>query len=388
MASGSVGERIVIVGGGIIGSSIAFHLAERGYTDVVIVEENLVGEGATAFATGGIRQQFSTRVNIRLAQDSIPFWSEFEDRIGSPLAFRQHGYLFLLSDPAVHADFQKSVALQRELGVQVETISPSQVSDLFPGTRTDDLLGATYTPLDGSASPTDALTGYLKAARRNGVIIEQRTSLRGLQYNTHGELTGVITSEGRIRCDTVIIAAGPQARRVGQRCGVDIPVYPHSRQAFATGPIPGLDGSMPLTVDMATGAYVHPEASGGVAIVGGNDRDVPSTDQARVDWTRVESLAEVITSRFPGLDDLEIIRGWAGLREMTPDDHAIVGPVESVPGLWVAAGFSGHGFMQSPAVGRAMAEWLIDGAPSLDISALSLSRFGQAAVPALETAVF
>lgn len=384
----TAGERIVIVGGGIIGASIAYHLTERGYTDVVIVEEHLVGEGATAYATGGIRRQFSTRVNVQLAQRSIPFWSQFEARTGAPLTFRQHGYLFLLSDPETYRGFQKSVALQRELGVTVETLGPDQVEDLFPGTRTDDLLGATYTPLDGSASPADALAGYLKVARANGVLVEQRTTFRGLQFNTHGRLTGVITSEGRTCCDTVIIAAGPQARQVGVRCGVDIPVYPHSRQAFATRPMNGLNGSMPLTVDMATGAYIHPEATGGVAVVGGNDRDAPSTDKAKVDWSRVESLAEALGTRFPGLDDLEIGRGWAGLREMTPDDHAIVGPVDAIPGLWVAAGFSGHGFMQSPAIGQAMAEWLIDGQPSLDLSPLSLARFDDATMPELETAVF
>lgn len=280
MAVGA-GERVVIIGGGIIGSSIAYHLTERGYTDVVILEENLVGEGATAYATGGIRQQFSTEVNIRLAQQSVPFWSEFEERTGSPLVFRQHGYLFLLSDAGSYADFEKSVALQRQLGVVVETLAADQVADLFPATRTEDLLGATYTPLDGSASPSDALNGYLKTARRRGVQVEQRTSFRGLQYDSHGTLTGVITSEGRTHCDTVIIAAGPQARRVGQRCGVDIPVLPHSRQAFATCPMTAVKGSMPLTIDMATGAYVHPEATGGVAVVGGNDRDVPSTEDRK-----------------------------------------------------------------------------------------------------------
>ncbi|MGI5281768.1 NAD(P)/FAD-dependent oxidoreductase [Nonomuraea polychroma] len=381
------GGRVVIVGGGVIGTSIAFHLSERGYRDVTVIERGLAGEGATAYATGGIRQQFSSRVNIELVRRSLPFWLDFAGRTGSPLDFRQHGYLFLISDPAMLAAFEANARLQRSLGVEVEVLDPHQAAELFPGIRTGDLAGATYTAGDGSASPSDAVAGYLRGARRQGVELRQRTEFLGLLTDAGGAVRGARTSAGDIEAELVVMAAGPQARAVGRLCGVDIPVSPHPRQAFATTPLDGLHGDLPLVVDLATGAYVHPEPAG-TAIVGGNDRDAPSRDVATVDWSRVDSLAAALWHRFPALDGLEIVRGWAGLREMTADDHAIVGPVHEVPGLWVAAGFSGHGFMQSPAVGAALAQWWLEGAPPLDLTPLRPSRFADHLTPELETAVF
>lgn len=381
------GGRVIIIGGGVIGTSIAFHLSERGYRDVTVVERGLAGEGATAYATGGIRHQFSSRVNIELVQRSLPFWLDFEGRTGAPLDFRQHGYLFLISDPGTLDVFERNAALQCSLGVDVEVLDPAQAAELFPGIETGDLLGATYTPSDGSASPSDAVAGYLRGARRVGVDLLQRTEFLGLLTDADGAVRGVRTSAGPIEAELVVLAAGPQARTAGWLCGVDIPVSPHPRQAFATAPLEGLHGGLPLAIDMATGAYVHPETAG-TAIVGGNDREAPSSEQAAVDWSRVDSLATALSHRFPSLGGLEVVRGWAGLREMTPDDHAIVGPVDAVPGLWVAAGFSGHGFMQSPAVGAALAQWWLDGTPPLDLGALRLSRFTDRITAELETAVF
>ncbi len=382
------GGRVVIVGGGIIGISIAYHLSARGYHDVTVLERNLVGEGATARATGGIRQQFSSQVNVDLSHRSIPFWETFEERTGSPLDFRRHGYLFLIADAAQHESFRRNAAMQRKLGVDVQELRPDEIAEVFPTTRVDDLVGATYTPADGSASPSDAVAGLLRAARASGVEVRQHTHFVGLDASGDGAVRAVLTSDGPIEAERVIVAAGPQARTVGRQCGVDIPVFPHSRQAFATAPLAAIDPRYPLTVDMATGAYVHPEASGGTAVIGGNDRDAPSSEVATVDWSRVTSLAEAITGRFPALADLEISNGWAGLREMTPDDHAIVGPVQDRPGLWVAAGFSGHGFMQAPAVGEALTRWFLDGDPGLDVTTLALSRFSATTTPEPETTVF
>jgi len=381
------GGRVVIIGGGIIGSSIAYHLSEKGYRDVMIIEKDLVGEGATAYATGGIRQQFSSRVNVEIAQQSFNFWKSFEQRTGSPLDFRQHGYLFLISDEDTARVFEKNTVLQRSLGVDVETLDPSQIAAIFPGVRTDDLVSATYTPQDGSASPADAVAGYLRVARRNGVRVKQHTGLLGLITGPDGSVRGVQTSAGDIQAEKVVVAAGPQSRMVGQLCGLDLPIFPHSRQAFATAPIDAINGSLPLTVDMATGAYLHPERSG-AAVVGGNDRDVPSTLQASVDWDRVDGLASALSHRFPRLGELKVVRGWAGLREMTPDDHAIVSAVNSVDGMWIAAGFSGHGFMQSPAIGHAVSQQLLEGYSDLDLSPLRFSRFAEQVEGELENAVF
>lgn len=368
------GGRVVIVGGGVIGLTIAFHLGRRGYRDVVIIERGMLGEGATAYATGGIRRQFSSRVNVELMQRSIELWADFGDMTGAPLEFRRHGYLFLLSDKASVASFNAALRMQRELGVEVAWLDPDQVSGVFPGVRTDDLLAAVHTPTDGSATPADAVAGLATAVRAYGVEIRRHTEFLGLTRGDDGCVTSAMTSTGSIQADVVVLAPGPWARDVGLLCGVDLPVAPHPRQAFATAPMAVLDGSLPLTVDLASGAYLHPQPTGG-AVIGGNDRDTASTQTAAVDWSRVESLAAALTHRMPFLRDLQVIRGWCGLREMTPDDLAIVGPVEEIGGLWVVAGFSGHGFMQSPAVGSALAAWLTTGTPELDLTPLALSRF-------------
>ncbi|AKN17450.1 NAD(P)/FAD-dependent oxidoreductase [Mycobacterium haemophilum] len=381
------GGRVVIIGGGIIGISIAYHLGVAGYRNVAVVERNLLGEGTTAYATGGIRCQFSSRVNIELVQQSVDFWENFEAYTGRPLDFRKHGYLFLISDEITSVAFGKNAALQRSLGVDVEILDPAQIRTIFPGVRTDDLLSGTYTPNDGSAWPADAVAGYAHAARRNGVLVMQNTRVLDIVVGSEGTVSGVQTSEGDIAAEVVVIAAGPQSRAVGALCGLDIPVFPHSRQAFAAGPVPSINGNLPLTVDMATGAYLHPLKTGG-AIIGGNDRHVPSTEEARVDSGQAQGLAAALWHRFPDLAELKITAGWAGLREMTPDGLAIIGPAGEVGGLYIAAGFSGHGFMQSPAVGNSVAQLLLYGHPDLDLSPLSITRFEAPLVGEVENAVF
>jgi len=382
------GGRVVIVGGGVIGLSIAFQLGRRGYGDVVVIERGRLGEGATAYATGGIRRQFTSRVNVELVQRSVEFWADFADRTGAPLEFRRHGYLFLLSDSRSVASFDAAVRMQRELGVDSQWLDSAQAARVFPGIHTEDLLAAVYTPTDGSATPADAVAGLATAARAYGVRIRRHTSFVGLTRDDEGHVTGARTSVGTFDAEAVVLAPGPWARAAGLLCGVDLPVQPHPRQAFATAPLATLNGSLPLAVDLASGAYLHPQVTGG-AVIGGNDRDTPSTYRAVVDWSRVESLAAGLTHRMPFLRDLRVVKGWSGLREMTPDDLAIVGPVEQVPGVWVAVGFSGHGFMQSPAVGSALAAWLTTGAPDLDLTPLALNRFRPDMVAhPRETAVF
>ncbi len=381
------GGRVVIVGGGIIGASIAFHLAKLGHPNVTLLERGRLGEGATAYATGGIRHQFSSRVNVELVHASLPFWIGFEERTGAPLDFRRHGYLFLHAAPETWAAFCRNAHMQRDVGAEVQVLPPDRVADVFPGVRTDDLLGATYSPGDGSASPADAMSGYVRGARRGGVEIRQHTAFGGLLRDRVGRIRGVRTSAGDLDAETVVLAAGPQTREVGVLCGVDLPVRPHSRQAFATARLPGLGPHLPLAVDLPTGAYLHPEASG-TAVIGGNDRVVPSSDRAMVDWSRTESLVEALAHRFPGLLDVQITRGWAGLREMTPDDLGIVDRLDDTGRLWVAAGFSGHGFMQSPAVGHAVAQLLMHGRSDLDLTGLRLSRFAADQAESPETAVF
>ncbi|MGP4017049.1 NAD(P)/FAD-dependent oxidoreductase [Saccharopolyspora sp. 5N708] len=366
------GGPVVVIGGGVIGASVAFHLAERGYRDVTVLERGLIGEGATAHATGGIRQQFTSEVNVQLVRDSVEFFTHFEQRTGAPLTFRQHGYLFLLTDERQLTAFTAAAEMQRGHGVPAELLTPRDVRRLNPQIRVDDLLGAAYCATDGSASPHDAVQGFAKAARARGVRIRQHTEAVAIE-TSGGAVSGVRTATGeRLAAELVLIATGPQARETGRLAGVELPVGPHRRQAFAIDALPWLSPDQPLTVDLGSGAYLHPETGG--AVIGGNDRDVPEGTDTAVDWSLTEPLIEALVHRFPAMAEAAIVRGWAGLREMTPDDHAIVGPL-AVPGLWAAAGFSGHGFMQSPAIGDQLARWLLDGSPAIDLSALRIERF-------------
>lgn len=367
------GGPVVIVGGGVIGMALAFQLTRNGYRDVTVVERGRVGEGATARATGGIRQQFTVPVNVQLARRSVEFFAAFEDHTGSPLDFRRHGYLFLTTDPARLATLTDAVAMQNRHGVPSRILAPDRVGELLPQLRTSDLAGGSYCATDGSASPTDATYGLLKAARAAGAIVYQHRPVTGLRLGRDGQVIGVETDAGPLPAEAVVLAAGPWVAEVGARCGITLPVTAHSRQAFAIAPPEWLSHRLPLTVDLGTGAYLHPATTGGV--IGGTDRDTPPGAKPAVDWTRLERLTAALSHRIPPIADARVIRGWAGLREMSPDDLALVGPVGRPPGLWVAAGFSGHGFMHAPAVGECLAAELLGRPSPVDLSPLRPDRF-------------
>ena len=367
---------IVIVGGGVIGISIAFHLTQMGHSKVIVVERGEIGEGATSQATGGIRQQFTSKINARLVRRSLDFFSAFQDRTGEPFNFRQHGYLFLLTTERQWEVFSRAVQMQNALDIPSRTMTPAEVRAGFAGIDVDDLVGATYCPTDGSGSPYDAVTGMARAATRAGARIVRHTKVTGFLRSRQGRVTGVKTPTGELNAAAVIIAAGPQSREVGRLAGVELPVAPHRRQAFAVKGTDWMGDRYPLTVDVTTGAYIHPEREGN-AVIGGNDRSVPEGTSTAVDRSLLEPLLEALVHRWPSMAEAQVSRAWAGLREMTPDDHAIVGAVPHTPGLWAAVGFSGHGFMQAPAVGEAMAQLLLHGESDIDLEPLRPTRFSE-----------
>ena len=372
------GGRVVIIGGGVIGASIGFHLTALGYPNVVILERGHAGEGATAAATGGIRQQFSSEINARLVQRSIELYKSFPDRTGAPFNYREHGYLFLIAAGTDLLLFEKSVRMQNEMGIPSRLLEPSAVESLMPGVNLDGLAGGAYCPTDGSGTPQEAVAGYAAAMRRQGGEIRLRTEAVGFSRTRSGD-PRVLTPAGEVEAELVLIAAGPQSRDVGTLAGITIPVTPHRRQAFATNPLPWLSDTLPFTVDLSTGAYIHPEI-GGTAVIGGNDRSVPPGTDTRIDWQLAESLMQSLMERFPRMQDASISSGWAGLREMTPDDNAVVGPLGQPEGFWVAAGFSGHGFMQAPAIGEALAQLLIFGESNINLAPLRPGRFEEGPV--------
>jgi sarcosine oxidase subunit beta len=372
--AGGIDGRVVIVGAGIIGVSIAYHLAARGHSDVLVLDRGAIGEGTTARATGGIRAQFTSAVNASLVHHSVPEFLRLAEMTGEPFEFRQHGYLFLLNQPGQHEAFGRAVRMQQRLGIPSQLLGPDEVSVLYPQLRTDDLLGGTYCPADGSGSPTDATNAYAKAARRAGVRITTHREVVGFERRADGRVCGVRTADGAVEeAAVVVLAAGALSAELGHTAGVDLAVTPHRRQAFVIDAPSWLDRDRPFTVDLSSGAYLHPEI--GSAVIGGNDRDVPAGTDTTVDETLRPSLLSALVARWPLLESARVRRGWAGLREMTPDDHALVGPLRDVPGLWVACGFSGHGFMQAPAIGDTLAQLLTTGVSDIDIGMLRAERF-------------
>lgn len=379
------GGPVVIIGGGVVGLSIAYHLAARGYRDVTVVEQQTLGSGTTAKGTGGIRQQFSSAINIALSRRAVDYFAHFADRVGVAIPYRQHGYLFLLDRPEHLAAFRANADAQRAAGVPTEMLDAAEIHRVNPHVRTEGLTGASYCPTDGSSRGRDVAMAFARRALERGVRVLEHTAVIALRRDADGAVMGAETAAGTLPAAVVINAAGPWAAAVGRLAGVDLPIVPRRRQAFLTQPLPWLTDDLPMTIDFGTGAYLHPGFDG--PVVGGNDRDVADGFDEVVDWSLVPPLLDALARRIPATRGVAIARGWAGVRDMTPDDHAIVGPTAVVPGFWVAAGFSGHGFMHSPVIGALLAEWLLDGAPSLDLAPLRLERFAQASVTT-ETAIF
>jgi len=368
---------VVIIGGGVVGCSLAYHLALRGLRDVLVVERDAVGSGTTSKAAGGIRAQFSTETEIRFSLESIAVFERFVEEFGLDPGYRKIGYLFLISDRDDLAGFQERMALQRRLGVDVRLISPEDARALVPALHVDDLIGAVWGPQDGMAGPAEVTAGYARRARELGARIEEGVDVTAVVVE-HGRVTGVRTAQGDVGTRIVINAAGPTAARVAQLAGVGIPVLPRRRHIFYTEPFPEIPGPVPLTTDRASGFYFRKEMDQ-LLLSPGDVEDIGTDLAAPVDWSRVEETVEKALHRLPIVEKARVAGGWAGLRPLTPDDHAIIGWAPGVEGFFLAVGFGGHGFQHSPATGRHVAEWLVEGKPSLDLSLFDPARFARGA---------
>jgi sarcosine oxidase, subunit beta len=364
---------VVVIGGGVVGCSIAYHLARRGQRDVLVLEREAVGAGTTSKAAGGIRSQFPTETEIRFSLEAIGVFERFREEFGVDIGYRRIGYLFLISDATDLAGYRERMALQRRLGVDVREISPAEARAIVPALRVDDLIAAVWGPTDGMAGPAEVTNGFARRARELGVRIVEGVEVAAIDVE-RGRARGVATSLGSVTAPIVINAAGPAGARVGRLAGVTVPVQPRRRHIFFTEPFPEIPGPVPLTTDRASGFYFRKEmeqlllSPGDVEDIG-EDFDVP-VDRARIDETVEKAL-----HRIPIVEKARIAGGWAGLRPLTPDDHAIIGWAPGVEGFFLAVGFGGHGFQHSPATGRYVAEWLLDGTPSLDLSLFDPARF-------------
>jgi len=365
---------VVIIGGGVIGASIAYHLAVKGVRDVVVVERDRLGAGSTSRNAGGVRLQFSTEINARLSLRSLPRLERFNDEMGVDPGFEQVGYLFLITNDRDAASFERSLQLWSRLGIPARRLDQGQVHELFPEVRIDDVRFATYCEKDGYLDPTSLLNGYVARAREQGVRFSEGQAVTAIDLES-GRVSGVRTPSSTISTPTVVNAAGPWAGEVGKLVGVDLPITPLRRQIFVTDPVAGLDRDFPLTVEMATGFYFHRE-SGGVLMGMADPADKPGFDDS-VNWEFLPTIVERALDRMPALEKANVKTGWAGFYEDTPDKHPILGRIAAVPGFISAAGFSGHGLMHAPAAGEAIAELIVDGKTTLDISALSFDRFAR-----------
>ncbi|MFB7508674.1 NAD(P)/FAD-dependent oxidoreductase [Streptomyces broussonetiae] len=363
---------VVIIGGGVMGASTAFHLAEAGVKNIVVVERGALGCGSSGKPIGGVRAQFSDPLNIELGNRSLRAYQDFPRRPGAGIGLDTVGYLFLLDSEQQTRDFEACVALQNSLGVPSRMIGPDEARCLCPYLSTDGLLAAAHSPADGHARPGLVVQGYARAAARAGVTIATHTEVGGID-TAGAQVTAVHTSHGRIACSTVICTAGAWSARIGDMVGVHLPVRPVRRQLAFTEPLVPPAPRIPFTIDFSSTAYFHNSDDGllfGLADPG-QEEGFDTTWTAG--WLELFRLAA--RHRAPALAEMRTAEGWAGLYEITPDHNALIGRSSELPGFLYAAGFSGHGFLQAPAVGEVVRDLCLGREPFIDIAPLSADRF-------------
>lgn len=365
---------VVIVGGGVMGVSTAYHLALKGCHNVLLLERQpFFGMEATGKCAGGIRYQFGTEINVHLSLLSLPMLDRFEEELDQPIDLRYCGYLFLLTREQDVAAFRHNVEMQHRLGVQTEWLSPAQIAERVPLLNLEGVLAGTFHSRDGLADPNGVVQGYVTGARRLGARLLNDVEVTDILVEG-GRVQGVITNDGPVATPIVVNAAGPWAGQVGRMAGVDLPIVPVRRQIVVTDPLPEVPADFPFVIDFAPSLYFHREGRGILTGMSNHDEPVSFNQQVDPEWELVH--LEAAMARLPVLEKARLAGHWAGLYENTPDAHPILGPISDVEGFYCIAGFSGHGFQHGPAAGLLLAEAIVDGsAHTLDISPLRFERF-------------
>ena len=364
---------IVIIGGGVMGASTAYHLAKRGAKDIVLLEkEEFFGQGATGRCAGGVRYQFATEANIRLSLASLPMLERFTDEMGQEIDYVQCGYLFALTNEKDVKKFKHNVELQHSLGVQTEWLTGDELRARLPMMHFDDAIAGTFHAKDGLCDPNGVVMGYINAASKLGVRCLSDVAVTGLHMDGE-KIIAVETSQGTIQCQTVVNCAGPWAGQISAMAGVELPITPVRRQMLTTTPLPVLPADFPFLIDFAQSLYFHREGEGLLTGMS-NPGEAPGFDQnVDAEWELVN--LERAAERLPLLEQAGLASHWAGLYEVTPDAHPIFGqtPIEN---MYIVGGFSGHGFMHGPVSGLLMSEIILDGASkTVEVSMLDLARF-------------
>jgi sarcosine oxidase subunit beta len=363
---------VVIIGGGVMGVSIAYHLASAGVTDVVLIDQSDLGSGSTCKAAGGVRAQFSDSLNIAFGARSLKVFENFRELFDQEIDLHQDGYLFLLSTPEELELFEHSVVEQHKLGVPSGMISVDEAKERSPLITTDGLIGAAFSPTDGHCTPESVVLGYATAARRHGAVLIPHCSATGIDVRDR-QIRAVDTENGRIETETVICVAGAWSRQVGAWAGVDLPVTPLRRQIVVTEPIAGLDPHTPFTIDFSSSLYFHGEGQG--LLIGMSDPDETPGFKLEQSDAWLPRLGHAIEHRAPSLTEVGLASGWAGLYEMTPDHNALVGEADEVERFLYATGFSGHGFLMGPAIGEVIRDLYLGVETFVDVTQLHARRF-------------
>ncbi|MBI3694231.1 MAG: FAD-binding oxidoreductase [Acidobacteria bacterium] len=368
---------VVIIGAGIVGSSVAYHLTEAGCKNVLVLErETRQGLGSTGKSMGGVRAQFATDVNIGMSLYSIPFFDRFEEATGHPSGYKAHGYLFMATRPSHMEYLRANRERQVALGLKgVELLEPGDIVRMLPQLRADDIVGGSFCPTDGFVDPHLVMSGFMARALECGATLWREAEVTGIEVDGDA-VAGVRTTQGPVATRTLVNAAGPWASRVAQMAGVDLPVEPLRRMLVPTEPFPGLPEKLPMVIDMSTGFHFRREGVG--LLLAWADPDETPGFKTSFDPAFIEKILTHAANRVPCFAELAVNpkRCWAGMYEVTPDHHAILGPAPGVRGLFLANGFSGHGVMHSPATGRLTAEWILYGEPRLlDARLLGAGRF-------------
>lgn len=364
---------VVIIGGGIIGCATAYYLAKQGMTNVVVLDKSYLASGSTGRCGAGVRQQWGLKMNVLLATESIRAFETLNDELdtGLDIEFKQKGYLMLAYSEKMVEQYKKNVALQQELGVPVNLISPQEAKRIVPYLNTDGLLAATFCPTDGHINPFIATNSYAEAARRLGVRIETYTEAKGIEVE-QGKVSAVVTDRGKIYTDAVLNASGGYSREVAALAGVKLPTHPERHQILVTEPVAPVQD--PMVISLQHGFYCQ-QTPHGSFIMGFGDPNELKEHVTSSTWHFMEEMAAKVLPVLPPLAELRVVRQWAGLYNMSPDAQPILGEVPFLKGFYNAVGFSGHGFMLAPVTGMLMAELMTGKEPHIDISALALERF-------------
>lgn len=345
---------IVIIGGGVNGVAAAYYLTKKGMKDIVVLERDYLTAGSTGRCGAGFRQQWSTVGNIKMAMGSVKAFQNFEEEIGYDGEIFQGGYLILAFTDEEVERYQENVALQTSLGLDVQYLSPEEAKEVVPGLNTREILGATYCPTDGHANPFKVTYGYAQKAVEQGAKIYLRTEVAKIN-SENGKITAVETNHGTINTDLVINCAGGQSHQIGEMAGLDLPTQSERHQILITEPVRRYFD--PMIIDFEHGLYLQ-QVEHGAFIMGQSDLDAPKSMD--VNWRFMVEVTRKATHLVPALEDVSVVRVWAGYYNITPDHVPIIGEHPELSGFYNAIGFSGHGFMLAPMVGQVLSELIVD----------------------------